>query len=90
MEQNTVQQHDNLTYYASIISGILLFISEAMPYISKVKGNGIIQVLANSFTKYEETKQKEEDNVKQKLDLIMKRLETIEDTLKKTTPLNLN
>lgn len=82
MEQTAVQQQDNLTYYASIISGILLFVSEAMPYISKVKGNGIIQVLVNSFTKYEETKQKEDDDMKHKLDIIMKRLETIENTLK--------
>ena len=81
MNEQTKFSQDNLAYYASIVSGILLFISEAMPYISKVKGNGIVQVLINSFTKYEEAKQQEEDVMKQKIDLILKHLETIENSL---------
>ena len=77
-------KQDSITYYVSVISGILLVISEVMPYISKVKGNGIVQVLFNSFTKYEETKQKEEDDMRQKLNIISQRLDALESSLKKT------
>ena len=72
---------NNMSFYVSIFSGILLTVSEFLPYLTKVKGNGIIQVLVNSYSKYEEDKQKEENEFKKKLDDISNRLEQIEKTL---------
>jgi len=66
-------------YYASLISGSLLVISEILPYLSKVKGNGIIQVLTNLFTGYDELKKKEKAEYEQKIqDLTAKVNESLE------------
>jgi hypothetical protein len=64
-----------LSYYVSIFSGVCLAISELLPYISKVKGNGIVQVLIQSFGKFEETKRKEEEQQQQVIQSILDRLD---------------
>lgn len=67
----------NLSYYVSILSGALLAISEALPYLSKVKGNGIIQTLLNTYGKYDEEKKKEQEQEQKKLDEVLVRLDEI-------------
>lgn len=75
-------ENNNLTLYTSVLSGSLLVISELLPYISKIKGNGIIQVLTNLFSNYEEEKKKEKlerdqkmQEISDKVDVILKRLD---------------
>jgi hypothetical protein len=55
----TSDPNSAVAYYVSIFSGVCLAISEALPYLSKVKGNGIIQVALNYFRGFEEEKKKE-------------------------------
>jgi hypothetical protein len=75
-------ENNNLTLYTSVLSGSLLVISELLPYISKIKGNGIIQVLTNLFSNYEEEKKKEKlerdqkmQEISDKVDVILKKLD---------------
>jgi hypothetical protein len=75
---NPEQQTNDITFYISIISGALLTVSEIMPYISQIKGNGIVQVLINTFSKYEEKKKQEEQSIHSKLQEICSHLENIE------------
>ena len=37
--------------WISIVFGGLLFISEVLPYVSKIKSNGILQLASNTFSK---------------------------------------
>jgi hypothetical protein len=64
---------DSLTYYISIASGALLTISEALPYISQVKGNSILQVLLNACSKFNEERKNEQD----KVDALVKEIEEL-------------
>jgi|LakMenEpi03Aug12_release.lakeMendotaPanAssembly.Ray.scaffolds.fasta_scaffold2349764_2 hypothetical protein len=73
---------NSLTFYASILSGSLLMISEILPYISKIKGNGIFQALTNLFSNYEEQKKKEKlerdqkiQEISDKVDEVLKKLD---------------
>lgn len=68
------------SYYASIFSGACLLVSELLPYMSKVKGNGILQVLIDSFGKYEQEKQAKENDFNETLQNIIERLERLEST----------
>lgn len=72
-----------VAYYVSIFSGVCLAISEALPYLSKVKGNGIIQVALNYFRGFEEEKKKEaqEQQAQQQalFQSIVSRLDTLID-----------
>lgn len=40
---------DSIGFYVSVISSILLTISETLPYIEKVKSNGIIQCIIETI-----------------------------------------
>jgi hypothetical protein len=40
----------NITFYISLVSGVLLTVSEVMPYISKIQSNGILHSLTNYLT----------------------------------------
>lgn len=83
MEQIVQNASDNnLTYYASLVSGGLLIISEALPYVSKIKGNGIIQVLTSLFTNYEENKKQEKLEQDRKIQEIMEKLDRITEMIK--------
>lgn len=77
------QDPNNFGYYASLVSGSLLVISELLPYISKIKGNGIIQVLTNFFTNYEETKKKEKAEQAQKMQEMTNKMDEALEILKR-------
>lgn len=64
-------------YYISIISGMLLTISEILPYISKIKGNGIIEVLLNSCSKYEQEKQSQNRQILDRIKTLEQQLEQL-------------
>jgi hypothetical protein len=66
-----------LSYYVSLFSGACLIISELLPYISKVKGNGIVQILMQSFSRYEDTKRKESDEQQRLFESIVERLDRL-------------
>jgi hypothetical protein len=66
-----------LSYYVSIFSGACLVISELLPYISKVKGNGIVQILMQSFSQYEDTKRKETEEQQRLYERILERLDQL-------------
>lgn len=44
-------ENNKITFYISIISGILLTVSETLPYIKNIKSNGIIELLVNFVVK---------------------------------------
>jgi len=44
---NESLNNNQITYYISIISGILLTISEVLPYIKSFRSNGIIELFVN-------------------------------------------
>lgn len=44
---NESLNNNEITFYISIISGMLLTISEVLPYIKIIRGNGIIELLVN-------------------------------------------
>lgn len=67
-----------LSYYVSILSGACLVVSELLPYISKIKGNGILQILMNSFNSFEENKRKEDEQQQRMLQSILDRLDRLE------------
>lgn len=67
--------------YISVISGAMLLISEILPYVSNVKGNGIVQALLNSCSKYEEDKKKEQ----QTLQDLIKRIDDLSIRMDKIT-----
>lgn len=60
-------------HYVSIFSGALLAISELLPFLSKVKGNGIIQAAVQAFQKHEADQRKEQDQ----FDAILARLDKL-------------
>lgn len=73
----------------TIVSSILLFISEILPYVSQVNGNGIIDIIVNSYSKYKQVKQVEQvEQVEEEKKLI--NYETIDkkldEILEKITP----
>lgn len=39
------KQTDNLTFYISVLSGFLLTISEALPYVKVIQSNGIVELI---------------------------------------------
>lgn len=41
--------YEQITYYSSIASGVLLVISEILPYIKAVEGNGLIDILVRNI-----------------------------------------
>jgi hypothetical protein len=77
------QEQNNLGFYTSLVSGSLLVLSELLPYISKIKGNGIIQVVTNLFTNYEETKKKEKAEREQKIQELTDKVEEAVAILKR-------
>ena len=79
---------NNLTLYASVLSGSLLAISEILPYISKIKGNGILQVLTNLFSNYEEEKNKERLERAQKMQELTDKVDAILKKLDQEFPMN--
>jgi hypothetical protein len=85
---NPENQENNLTLYASIFSGSLLAISELLPYVSKIKGNGIIQVVVNFFSNYEEIKKKEKLERDQKIQEISDKVDAIIKRLDQELPMN--
>ena len=78
-----MSEDNSITFYTTILSGSLFVISELLPYISKVKGNGIIQVLLNSFSKYDENRKEEEKKEKERLERQTELLnETLQNAIK--------
>jgi hypothetical protein len=80
-----------MSYYVSLASGALLAISELLPYLSKIEGNGIIQVVTNFLRK----RQADEANLvamQQRYDQILadvtRRLQALEDAASPATPAN--
>lgn len=66
---------DNSTaYYMSIVSGVCLAISEVLPYLSKVKGNGIIQAVVQYFNGRQEEEKRREEQLAQS---VLTRLDTL-------------
>lgn len=63
------------SYYISIISGILLVVSEALPQISQVKGNSITEVFLNAFGRLETQRQ-------DKIDLILNKVDSLLEIVK--------
>ena len=54
MENQTNQTGDNqniITFYISIVSGLLLTISEILPYIKSIEGNSITEVIEKFLIK---------------------------------------
>ena len=47
-----------MSHYITIISSTFLFISEVLPYISQIKGNGIVHSILGGITQYEEDRQR--------------------------------
>ena len=54
-------------YYMSIVSGVCLAISEALPYLSKVKGNGIIHAVLQYFNGRQEEEKRREEQLAQSI-----------------------
>ena len=44
---NKSLNNNEITFYISIISGMLLTISEVLPYVKSIRSNGIIEILVN-------------------------------------------
>ncbi len=42
---------ESISFYVSITTGVLLTISETLPFIKKVKSNGIVQSIIEALTK---------------------------------------
>lgn len=63
------------SYYLSILSGILLAVSEILPQISQVKGNSVTEVILNAFGKLDVQRQ-------DKLDLILAKVEELVGLIK--------
>lgn len=75
MNPTAPEQTDSpISYYVSIISGACLVISEILPYLSSVKGNGILHILSQAFGKYEQKKQEDDQRIQE----ILQRLERLE------------
>jgi hypothetical protein len=51
MESPNKSLNNEITFYISIISGMLLTISEVLPYIKTIPGNSIIEVFVNFLVK---------------------------------------
>lgn len=43
---------DNITTLTTLLASGLFIVSEMLPYMSKVKGNGIIQMVSDSLLEY--------------------------------------
>jgi predicted CopG family antitoxin len=69
----------NISYYVSLLSGALLAVSEILPYLTKVKGNGIIQILMNAYGEQKKQEEEKEHQENKKLDEILARLEKLEN-----------
>lgn len=69
------------TNYITIISSTLLLISEVLPYVSQVNGNGIIETLVNSYSKYKKVEEEQKvinyETIDHKLDKIIDNLEKL-------------
>jgi hypothetical protein len=78
-EHNSNSMHSNMSYYVSLFSGAMLAISELLPYISKVKGNGIIQVIMNAYGAQKKQEEEQAQQNEKKLDDILARLEELKN-----------
>lgn len=76
------EQADNTAFYISVISGGLLMLSETLPYLSKVKGNSILQVILELVNK----KQQEVKTEQNKLDVILEKLDEVKKILETNKP----
>ena len=68
---------NSVAYYVSFASSALLVISEALPYVTKIKANGIIQALVQAFGKYDQDKQAQQNAQQQTLQAIVDRLDAV-------------
>jgi hypothetical protein len=60
---NESLNNNEITFYISIISGMLLTISEVLPYIKTIRGNGIIELLVNFLVEKSNTNANSNVNV---------------------------
>jgi hypothetical protein len=74
-----------ISLYFSIASGVLLTISEILPYISEIKSNGITQFLINKILQNKpkndntHTNDDKLDNILEKLDELVQRKVSVLD-----------
>lgn len=79
----SIQVPDNLGMYVSVITGVLLTISETLPYIKDIKSNGIIQYIIEVLSKKSANMGHVErdplllDNIHQQIKEIQKQLEEL-------------
>jgi hypothetical protein len=43
---------NNITTFTTILASGLFIVSEALPYMTKIKGNGILQIISDSLLEY--------------------------------------
>jgi hypothetical protein len=68
MESSNESLNNEITFYISIISGMLLTISETLPYIKSIQGNGIIELLVNFLIKKSNTQSSNAQNTTSSID----------------------
>lgn len=51
----------NIGFYVSIVTGLLLTVSETLPYISSIRSNGIMQLITDTLLKKRGNLQVEND-----------------------------
>jgi hypothetical protein len=54
---------ESISFYVSLTTGILLTISETLPFIKKVKSNGILQCIIDALTKPNSTNNDESSHL---------------------------
>lgn len=78
MNSNSSDEQTSISYYVSIATSVCLAISELLPYLSKVKGNGILQVLLQSYQQKKQEEEKIQEDLYTKVEDILQRLQRLE------------
>lgn len=78
-EDTNPNPNSNMSYYVSLFSGAMLAVSELLPYLSKVKGNGIIQVIMNAYGAQKKQEEEQAQQNEKKMDEILARLEELKN-----------
>jgi hypothetical protein len=64
-------------HYISLLSGALLAVSELLPFLSKVKGNGILQMIIEACSKQREQNMQNLRKEQDQFDAILARLDKL-------------
>ncbi len=70
---------DNPVFYTSIVSIVLLTISETLPYIRSVESNGILQTITNAFVQRVPVQEEEQNSLA--VDDVVTRIHSTVDAL---------